>query len=202
MLYSLRGKLIYTDHHAAVVECGGVGYKCAASAATLAALPKLGEEAFLYTHMNVREDAVELFGFSSAVELDSFKMLISVNGVGPKAALAILSALSPDKFALSVAAGDVKALTAAQGVGPKLAQRIVLELKDKISNERLAESVGGEMGAVSPVRSSSNTGEAVSALMALGYSQTEAASAVAKMDASLSVEELIKGALKAFAKRG
>ena len=145
---------------------------------------------------------MELFGFASAIELDSFKMLISVNGVGPKAALAILSALSPDKFALSVAAGDVKALTAAQGVGPKLAQRIVLELKDKISNERLAESVGGETGAVTPVRSSSNTGEAVSALMALGYSQTEAASAVSKMDASLSVEELIKGALKAFAKRG
>lgn len=202
MFYSLRGTLIYTDSAVAVIECGGVGYKCLTTAATLASLPKTGEEAFLLTHLNVREDAMELFGFSSQLELESFKMLIGVSGVGPKAALAILSVLSADRFVLSVASGDFKALTAAQGVGPKLAQRIVLELKDKISNERLSESIGGGMTA--PVESKtqrSSVGEAVNALMALGYSQTEAASAISKLDANLPVEELIKGALKAFSKR-
>lgn len=204
MFYSLRGTLIYTENTIAVVECGGVGYKCLTTAATMASLPPIGEEVFLLTYMNVREDAVDLFGFSSQAELESFRMLISVSGVGPKAGLAILSVLSPDRFALSVAAGDAKALTAAPGVGPKLAQRIVLELKDKISSERLSESLGGSSAAALDAVSGtkSNTGEAISALMALGYSQTEAASVIAKLDAGLSVEDLIKGALKAFSQRG
>ena len=202
MFYSLRGTLTYTDNAVAVIECGGVGYKCLTTATTLASLPQTGEEVFLLTHLNVREDAMDLFGFSTQLELESFRMLIGVSGVGPKAALAILSVLTPDQFALSVAAGDAKALTAAPGVGPKLAQRIVLELRDKISNERLTESIGG--GAAAPAAGKavqSSVGEAVNALMALGYSQTEAASAVSKLDASLPVEELIKGALKAFSQR-
>lgn len=196
MIYSVRGKLIHIEANLAVVECGGVGYKCLTTANTLAALPQLGGEARLLTWLQVREDGVELFGFADERELASFKMLISVSGVGPKAALSILSDLSPEKFALCVASGDAKLLTRSQGIGQKIAQRIVLELRDKISKEQLVPQGGGE---ISPKNlSQGNMAEAISALAVLGYSQSEAAAAVSSLSPDTPVEELIKSGLKAL----
>ena len=196
MIYSLRGEIIDKTPEFVVIECGGVGYRCAASLNTLSKLPSSGET-FVYTYMLVREDAVELFAFSDTRELHCFKLLISVSGVGPKSAISVLSDMNADKFSLAVAAGDVKAFTKAQGIGAKTAQRIILELKDKISKDTVAVSISG--GASSVPINAGNTGEAIAALTALGYSQSEAASAVARLDQSLSVNDLIKGALKALA---
>ena len=150
-----------------------------------------------YTYLYVREDALELFGFDDLEELNCFKMLISISGVGPKAALSILSDMTPQKFALCVATGDSKGFTRSKGIGAKTAQRIVLELKDKITNEQVA---GGVTETVPDIgRISSNAGEAISALVVLGYAQSDAAAAVSKLDQSLSVEEMIKLGLKALA---
>lgn len=198
MIYSVRGKLIRKEPNLAVIECAGVGYACRTTLNTLSRLGSIGSEAFLLTYLYIREDAVELFGFASEQELNCFKMLISVSGVGPKAGLAILSDTSPEKFALNVATGDYKALTKTKGIGPKLAQRVVLELKDKITNEQLTSSVTGDTD-FRAVTEGGNTSEAISALVVLGYSQAEAASVIAKLDPSLSVEELIKNALKKIA---
>ena len=133
MIYSLRGKLTVKELGFVVIECGGVGYGCKTSYNTVAAIGEIGSEVLLYTHLYVREDAVELFGFASLQELSCFKLLISVSGVGPKAATSILSDVSPERFAFLVASGDSKAFTKTKGIGAKTAQRIVLELKDKIS---------------------------------------------------------------------
>lgn len=198
MIYSVRGKIIHKGTDIAVIECGGVGYACRTTLATLAQIGRTGEEAMLYTYLHVREDSVELFGFATEQELNCFKMLISVSGVGPKAGLAILSDTNPERFALTVATGDYKAFTKTKGVGPKLAQRVVLELKDKISKEQLSAADSPEVD-FEAVTNGSNTSEAISALVVLGYSQTEAASAVAKLDPSLSVEELIRQSLKKMA---
>lgn len=198
MIYSVRGKLIRKEPNLAVIECAGVGYACRTTLNTLSRLGSIGSEAFLLTYLYIREDAVELFGFASEQELNCFKMLISVSGVGPKAGLAILSDTSPESFALNVATGDYKAFTKTKGIGPKLAQRVVLELKDKITNEQLASSVTGDTD-FKAVTEGGNTSEAISALVVLGYSQAEAASVIAKLDPSLSVEELIKNALKKIA---
>ena len=198
MIYSVRGKIIHKGTDLAVVECGGVGYACRTTLATLSQIGRTGEETMLYTYLHVREDNVELFGFATEQELNCFKMLISVSGVGPKAGLAILSDTNPERFALTVATGDYKAFTKTKGVGPKLAQRVVLELKDKISKEQLSSAGNSEVG-FEAVTSGSNTSEAISALVVLGYSQTEAASVVAKLDPSLSVEELIRQSLKKMA---
>ena len=130
MICSLNGKLIYSDQNTAVVECGGVGYKCNISLKTVGALPGIGENVLLYTYMSVREDAVDLFGFITMEEMRCFKLLTSVNGVGAKVGIAILSEFAPDFIMAYISSGDYKALTSAAGVGPKLAQRIVLELKD------------------------------------------------------------------------
>ena len=132
MLYSLRGELLHIEPKMAVICCGGVGFRCQITMNTARQLPSVGSEAMLYTMMNVREDAIELFGFADQGELNCFKQLIGITGVGPKAANAILSEMSPERVAMAVAAGDYKSLTRAQGVGPKLAQRIVLEMKDKV----------------------------------------------------------------------
>jgi Holliday junction DNA helicase RuvA len=193
MIYSLNGILIHTAPGTAVIECGGVGFRCATTSSTLRKLPKLGEQATLYTYLSVREDALDLFGFADEKELSCFRMLISVNGVGPKAALSILSESGPEKFALNVASGDAKALTAAPGVGMKLAQRIVLELHDKISGEQAAEGFA-DMGGVPTASGSSE--EAVNALSVLGYSRSEAAVAVGRCDGTKPVEEIIKQALR------
>ena len=200
MLYSLRGKLIHAEPRVAVIECGGVGFRCQISMTTARALPALGAEATLYTIMNVREDAIELFGFAEQAELECFKQLTSVTGVGPKAGLAILSELSPERVALAAASGDYKALTRAQGVGPKLAQRIVLELKDKVG--ALAASGGVELpGGTGVVSAAGNAAEAVSALSVLGFTPGEASAAVGRLDSSLPVETLVRDALEQLAKR-
>ena len=200
MLYSLRGKLIHAEPRVAVIECGGVGFRCQITMTTARVLPALGAEATLYTIMNVREDAIELFGFAEQAELECFKQLTSVTGVGPKAGLAILSELSPERVALAAASGDYKALTRAQGVGPKLAQRIVLELKDKVG--ALAASGGVELpGGTGVVSAAGNAAEAVSALSVLGFTPGEASAAVGRLDSSLPVETLVRDALKQLAKQ-
>lgn len=197
MIYSVRGQLIHTEPELAVIECGGVGYACRTTYATLSEIGKVGSEVRLYTYLKVSEDAVDLFGFATEQELRCFKMLISVSGVGPKAALSILSDTSPDNFAISVATGDSKAFTRTKGIGPKLAQRIVLELKDKVAQESKAIA-GGK--AQPTVVSSGNVSEAIAALMVLGYTQSEAAGAIGKLDKTLPAEELIRLSLVEMAK--
>ena len=165
---------------------------------TQRSLPAIGKEAVLYTHMNVREDAVDLFGFSSLAELNCFKLLTSVSGVGPKVGLAILSVLSPEQVAVAVAAGDFKTLTMAQGVGNKLAQRVILELKDKLKALGGGEEVTAAAGVVN---AAGNAAEAMNALTVLGYTPSDVAPVVAKFDSSLPVEALIRLTLKAMAGR-
>ena len=198
MLYRLRGSLIHTEPSFAVIECAGVGYKCYTTMNTQRSLPAIGKEAVLYTHMNVREDAVDLFGFSSLAELNCFKLLTSVSGVGPKVGLAILSVLSPEQVAVAVAAGDFKTLTMAHGVGNKLAQRVILELKDKLKALGGGEEVTAAAGVVN---AAGNAAEAMNALTVLGYTPSDVAPVVAKFDSSLPVEELIRLTLKAMAGR-
>ena len=198
MLYRLRGSLIHTEPSFAVIECAGVGYKCYTTMNTQRSLPAIGKEAVLYTHMNVREDAVDLFGFSCRAELNCFKLLTSVSGVGPKVGLAILSVLSPEQVAVAVAAGDFKTLTMAQGVGNKLAQRVILELKDKLKALGGGEEVTAAAGVVN---AAGNAAEAMNALTVLGYTPSDVAPVVAKFDSSLPVEELIRLTLKAMAGR-
>ena len=198
MLYRLRGSLIHTEPSFAVIECAGVGYKCYTTMNTQRSLPAIGKEAVLYTHMNVREDAVDLFGFSSLAELNCFKLLTSVSGVGPKVGLAILSVLSPEQVAVAVAAGDFKTLTMAQGVVNKLAQRVILELKDKLKALGGGEEVTAAAGVVN---AAGNAAEAMNALTVLGYTPSDVAPVVAKFDSSLPVEELIRLTLKAMAGR-
>lgn len=194
MFYSLTGEIVYRDSSSVAISCGGVAFKCAVTLTTLNELSDKKGEVTLYTHLSVRDDALELFGFYDESELDCFKMLVSISGVGPKAALAILSQLTPDRLALAVSSGDVKAITKAQGVGQKIAQRVVLELKDKMKTGSVSGT--GETVSQGQVLLESNTSEAVEALVMLGYSQSEASAAIAKLDQSMSVEKLITQALK------
>lgn len=198
MIASVRGKLIYSDNTYAVVECGGVGYKCFVTKNTLYNLPPKNEEVFLYTYLSVREDAMDLYGFKELEELEAFKLITSVNGVGAKMGLALLSVFTASQLTLYIASNDYKALTAASGVGPKLAQRIVLELKDKVGSLQSGDTM--VIKAVGNATVNSNTKEAISALVTLGYTQSEASLAVGKSDASLPTEELIKQALKTLAR--
>lgn len=203
MLYSVKGELLHAEPKMAVVCCGGVGFRLQITMNTARQLPSIGSEAMLYTYMNVREDAIELFGFADQQELNSFKLLTSISGVGPKVGLSILSELTPERVALAVASGDYKSLTKAAGVGPKLAQRIVLELKDKVGANLTASSVGGvELPAAVTMSASSNATQAVEALTVLGFTASEATAAVGKLDSALPVETLIRDALKMLAKRG
>lgn len=200
MFYSLTGTLIYSDTTTAAIDCGGVAFSCNTTMNTLKKLGPNGSKVTLYTYLSVREDAMDLFGFFDKSELDCFKMLISVSGVGPKASLAILSELDPQRLALCIATGDFKAITMAQGVGPKLAQRVVLELKDK-----LASKIGGtfdtsQIESAGTAAFQGSASEAVAALVMLGYSQSDAAMVVGKFDQSLAVEEMIKLALKELSK--
>ncbi len=201
MLYSVKGELIHLEPRVAVICCGGVGFRCQITMNTARQLPSIGSEAMLYTMMNVREDAIELFGFASQEELMSFKQLTAISGVGPKAGLSILSELSPERVALAVAAGDYKALTKAAGVGPKLAQRIVLEMKDKV-NALTASAGGFEMPSGGVVSAAGNAAQAVDALTVLGFTAGEASAAVGKLDSALPVETLVRDALKMLARRG
>ena len=201
MFYSLKGTLTHIEPNAAVIECGGVGFLCLTTASTLRALPAVGQSATLYTHLNVREDALDLFGFATQSELNCFRTLTSVSGVGPKAALSILSSLAPEQLAMAVGSGDYKSLTRAPGIGPKLAQRIVLELKDKVKKLN-AERVGMPDFAPGGIpNAASNAAEAVNALTVLGYSPSEASAVVARFDSALPTEELIRQALRAMAAR-
>ena len=201
MIYSITGLLRQVAPTYCVIEACGVGYQCSASTYTLSSLPGRGQEVTLLTHLWVKEDGMELFGFSTEQEKHCFRLLIGVSGVGPRVALAILSDAAPDRLMLSIAAGDAKALTRAQGVGAKLAQRIILELRDKVTDEDIGSSFGEEQGTIAAFgESAKNTAksEAISALVALGYGQTDAAAVIAPMEDSLAVDELIRRALKSF----
>ena len=201
MIYSLRGKLTVKELGFVVIECGGVGYGCKTSYNTVAAIGEIGSEVLLYTHLYVREDAVELFGFASLQELSCFKLLISVSGVGPKAATSILSDVSPERFAFLIASGDSKAFTKTKGIGAKTAQRIVLELKDKIVKENNIDFSAASGGPAVPVSDGSAVSEAFSALLVLGYTQSEIAPVLAGLDQTLPSAELIRQALKIMAQR-
>ena len=200
MFYSLTGKIVYADEFTVAVECGGVAFSLSASANTLRKCGDIGSVQTLYTYLSVREDALDLFGFADKNELDCYKLLIGITGVGPKAAIAILSALTPEQLALAVASEDAKAITAAQGVGGKIASRIVLELKGKIDGLSLSSEVAGNVAAVKKSGITYAGEEAVNALVTLGYSRTEAGVAVGKLDGNLSTEEMIKKALVLLAK--
>lgn len=203
MFYYLYGKLAFAEPAMAVLDVGGVGYKLTISGTTYSALPRTTSEpeVKLFTHMAVREDDVELFGFFSEEELSAFKLLISVSGVGPKAAMAILTLLTPEKFALAVCTEDTKTLAKASGVGSKTAARIVLELKDKMSKE--APAIMQASGDASVISSTAGAGaagklsEAIDALTVLGYSRPEAMSAIKGLDTEkLPLEEIIRLSLK------
>ena len=194
MIYNVRGTLTYTDINYAVVECGGVGFKCFVSMTTLKELPPLGKDANLYTYLAAREDAMDLFGFATQQELDAFKLLITVSGVGPKAAMAVLSVLPPDRLSIAVSSGDVKSIQSAQGVGKKTAERIVLELKDKMLG--IAPSNAAAVQSIQAVASNSDAQEAVEVLVSLGFNQSDAATVVGAMDKGLSVDDMIRKGLK------
>lgn len=201
MYYYVKGEVAHIAPHLAVIDCGGVGYACRTTQNTLSYL-KRGQPAKLYTYLNVREDAMELYGFYSESERSCFEMLLGVSGVGPKAALAMLSATTPEGLAASVITGDERALTAAQGVGKKIAQRVILELKDKLAKGQLptagGESYGGSGVTVIPQNKAS---EAAAALAVLGYSAQEVALALKGIDLeSLPLEEIVRQALKKMVK--
>jgi len=199
MIYSLTGELTYIGDQFLVVECGGVGFKCFTSVAKAANAGRIGDQIRLYTYLSVKEDALDLYGFKTENELRAFKLLISVSGVGPKAAVSILSEMSADKLSLAVAAGDTKAITRANGVGKKIAERIVLELKDKMAGVTLSSSESSVSAAAS-VAEDSPAGEAVAALVALGFSKSDAAAAVGAMDSSLPADEMIRQGLRQLSK--
>ena len=199
MLYSLRGTLIFTGDGCLAIECAGVAYLCRTTLSTLSKLGRVGEEATVYTYMLVRNEALDLFGFADKGELECFKMLVGVSGVGARIALALLSSMTPERFALCVAAADHKPLVAAPGVGKKLAERIILELRDKVGGGSFATAEAGAVAGTA--RSAGNVHEAVSALVVLGYTQTDAALAVSGVPEDTPVEEIIKGALKKLAKK-
>ncbi len=201
MYYYLSGTVAHMEPYLAVIDCGGVGYACRTTSYTLSQIKK-GDKATLYTYLSVREDAMDLYGFFSQEERKLFQQLISVSGVGPKAALGILSSSSPANLAMSIITGDEKALTAAQGVGKKIAQRVILELKDKLAKGQTVslsgESVAGPAVTIIPQNKLS---EAAAALAVLGYSQAEINVALKGVDIEgLPLEQIIRLALKNMVK--
>ena len=199
MFYYVNGTVAEIEAGLAVIDCSGVGYACATTNYTLSQLKK-GERAKLYTYLNVREDAMEMFGFASQSELRSFKMLIGVSGVGPKAALSILSSTTPQQLSMAVVMGDEKALTAAPGIGKKIAQRIILELKDKLIKEQGGFEAGSGAAVAMPTQNN-NAGEAAAALAVLGYGSQEIAAALKGIDMdALPLEEIIRQSLKKMVK--
>lgn len=201
MFYYLNGELTLRDTNMCVIDCGGVGYKLTISLITSEALAsKLSEKVKLYTYLSVREDGVELFGFGSNEERNAFNLLTGVSGVGPKAAINILSVLSADRLAMAICTEDIKSISKAQNVGSKTAARIVLELKDKIAKDMLPGTAStqsiGSIGAVQHTAVSGNLGEASEALMALGYDKNTVITAVKGIDPTLPSGEIIRLALK------
>jgi len=194
----IKGTLAYRHDDYIVVEAYGVGYKISTSLSTIEVAGAEGSEIKVFTHLYVREDTQSLYGFATQEELGMFELLLGVLGVGPKAALSLISALSPSKFGLAVITDDAKSLTRAQGIGGKTAQRIILELKDKIKKEQLAQASGSSVvRQASEDRGESKVSEAVSALMVLGYSPAEASRAVASVYSdAMDLETIIKSSLK------
>ena len=202
MIYCLTGKIVKKSMSAVVLSCGGVGYYAQCPASVAGALPGVGQETTLYTVMSVTENDVSLYGFATEEQQACFEMLTAVSGVGPKVGLAILSVMEPQRVALAISAGDHKAFKAANGGGPKRAQRIVLELKDKVAKGFVdGISLEDVAGAASGEPASQSSAQAIAALVSLGYSQSEAALAISKIDATLPGEESIKLALRGMAGR-
>lgn len=210
MFYHIHGELVHTEPTFAVIDCGGVGYKLTISNSTFSSLPFSGEnfpgenkKVKLFTHLQVREDGIELFGFYSSEELSAFKLLTTVSGVGPKAAMSILSQLSPERFAIAVTTEDTKAISKAQGVGAKTAARIVLELKEKVAKEFPVISNDAIIADLKTPVSSKDRGklaDAQDALIVLGYTRAEAISVLKESDLSMNVDEIIKSALSKLSK--
>ena len=203
MFFYLNGELAHRDASFCVIDCGGVGYKLTVSALTSDALAtKLGKTVKLFTHLAVREDGVELFGFCTSEERECFNLLTSVSGVGPRAAINILSVLSPDKLTLAICTDDVKAIAKAQNVGAKTAARIVLELKDKISKDAMsAFPTSGSTPAPMPTTAANAAfSEAAEALAVLGYDKNSIVKALSGVDTSLDSGSMIKAALKKLAR--
>lgn len=205
MFYYLCGKLALLKNDLAVIDVGGVGYSLTISGTTYEAMPanrsvKDPPTIKLFTHMAVREDGIELFGFATETELATFRLLITVSGVGPKAAMAILSHLSPEKFALAVCTDDKKTISKANGIGPKTAARVILELKDKLMKEAGGADAFASVAspiAGAPAAKGGKLAEATDALMVLGYSRAEAMAAMKDMDiANMELEEIIRLSLK------
>lgn len=201
MYYFVKGPVVHIAPYMAVIDCGGVGYACRTTANTISHLQK-GENTKLYTHLNVREDAMELYGFFSENERNCFELLIGISGVGPKAALSILSSTTPEGLAMSIITGDEKSLTVAQGIGKKIAQRIILELKDKLAKGQInsggGESYGGTGVTVIPQNKAS---EAAAALAVLGYNQAEVAAALKGINIdALPLEEIVRQSLRKMVK--
>lgn len=197
MYYYIKGKYITKSDSFAVIEAGGVGYKIYTSALNLEKMPQPGSELTMYTHLHVREDIMDLYGFSTNEEISLFLQLMSVSGIGPKAALSIMSTMTCEQFALAVITDDAKAITKAQGIGPKAAQRIILELKDKLKTvDALPENARAVV-----TENENHQSEAVTALVVLGYTAGEAKRAVTGIDPELPVELMIKEALKILMKQ-
>ena len=200
MFYYVKGKVAHLAPNLAVIDCGGVGYACRTTSYTLSSL-QVGQEGTLYTHLNVREDAMELYGFATENEKSCFQMLIGVSGVGPKAALSILSATTPEGLATAIITGNEKALTVAQGIGKKIAQRILLELKDKLAKGQLPVAEEGYGGTGITVIPQDKVSEATAALAVLGYQPGEITAALKGIDLDgLPLEEIIRQALKKMVK--
>ncbi len=198
----VKGFLAEKFEDSVVVETGGIGYRIFVPASVLETLPKTGETVKIYTYFSVREDAMSLYGFLSRQDLDMFRQLIGVNGVGPKSALGILSALSPDTLRLAVISGDAKAISKAPGVGSKTAQRIILDLKDKVKAEDILDGVTEPVSGHTEVSGIGEIGkEAIEALTALGYSVSEASGVVkkVKITENMTAEDVLKAALKHLA---
>lgn len=201
MFYYLNGEIALLEENLAVIDCNGVGYACYSTTYTLSKL-RVGQRAKLYTYCNIREDAFDIFGFSTREELRCFEMLLGVTGVGPKAAQAILSAVSPERFTLAVMTQDEKALIAAQGVGKKLAQRIILELKDKLGSAVTEVDFSSGGASVIAPQSGSNLALAQAALAELGYSHSEISAALKGIQAEkMTTEEIIRQCLRAMVMR-
>ena len=201
MLYYVSGPVTVLEPGLAVIDCGGVGYGCRITAYTAGQL-KLNQNARLYITESIREDAFDLYGFSSREEQRCYELLTSVNGVGPKAAMAILSAGGPQNFTLAVMTGDEKMLTAAQGIGKKIAQRIILELKDKIGGGGVELDFSAGSAAAAPVQQGSNAALAHAALQELGYSPAEISAALKGVDPNATTEEMVRHALRAMVMKG
>lgn len=200
MFYYLNGEITIMEGNLAVVDCGGVGYACRTTSYTLSKL-RVGQKAKLFTYCNIREDAFDIYGFSTRDELRCFELLLGVTGVGPKAAIAILSSTSPERFMLAIMTQDEKALTAAQGVGKKLAQRIILELKDKLGAVTEVDFSDGASAAVIPA-AGSNLSLAQAALAELGYNQNEIGAALKGIKTEgMSTEEIVRQCLRAMVMR-